>query len=132
MTNIAIPESHLDLLTRPIHGILSTVMPDRSTHQSVVWRIWHEDRIVFSTDPNSRKLKNIQFDKRISMLFLDCDNPSRYLVVCGTANLIVEDDNGKLAHLIHRLYVPEGKMQSYSKSVLVEIEPTKFIAASFP
>jgi Pyridoxamine 5'-phosphate oxidase len=33
----AVPPSHLDLLTAPIVGVLSTLMPDGQPHSSLVW-----------------------------------------------------------------------------------------------
>ena len=32
-----IPASHLDLITRPIHGVLTTMMPDGQPQSSLVW-----------------------------------------------------------------------------------------------
>jgi PPOX class probable F420-dependent enzyme len=34
---VPIPESHLDLLTRPVHGVLTTMMPDGQPQSSLVW-----------------------------------------------------------------------------------------------
>jgi hypothetical protein len=35
--SLPIPDSHLDLLTRPIHGVMTTVMADGQPHSSLVW-----------------------------------------------------------------------------------------------
>ena len=34
--SLPIAESHLDLITRPIHGVLTTLMPDGQPHRSHV------------------------------------------------------------------------------------------------
>ncbi|HUE98317.1 MAG TPA: hypothetical protein VMN99_03625 [Anaerolineales bacterium] len=35
--NASVLESHMDLLTRPIHGVLTTMMPDGQPQSSLVW-----------------------------------------------------------------------------------------------
>ena len=35
--SLPVPDSHLDLLTRPIHGVLTTMMPDGQPQSSLVW-----------------------------------------------------------------------------------------------
>ena len=35
--DVTIPESHLDLLTRPICGVLTTMGPDGQPQSSLVW-----------------------------------------------------------------------------------------------
>ena len=35
--SIPIPTSHVDLLTQPIHGVFTTMMPDGQPQSSLVW-----------------------------------------------------------------------------------------------
>ena len=35
--SLPIPETHRDLLMRPIHGVLTTMMPDGQPQSSLMW-----------------------------------------------------------------------------------------------
>ena len=35
--DVAVPDSHLDLLTRPVVGVLTTMLPDGQPQSSLVW-----------------------------------------------------------------------------------------------
>ena len=34
---VTIPDSHYDLLTEPVHAVLTTMMPDGTPQSSIVW-----------------------------------------------------------------------------------------------
>ena len=37
--------------------------PDSRPHAAPVWGVWHEGAVIFSTDPSSRKAKNLHANK---------------------------------------------------------------------
>jgi PPOX class probable F420-dependent enzyme len=94
--NIPIPDSHLDLLTRPIHAILTTMMPDGQPHSSLV--CCDSDGVCarVNTTRQRQKGRNMLANPKVSLLVVDPQNTARYLEIRGEVELIEE---GALEHL---------------------------------
>jgi pyridoxine/pyridoxamine 5'-phosphate oxidase len=56
---LLIPESHKDLLDKPIVVTVATISPDGTPHTAVVWRTYEDGFIFFTSDYGSRKYKVI-------------------------------------------------------------------------
>ncbi len=84
----SIPASHLDLLTRPIHGVLTTLMPDGQPQSSLVWCDYDGECTCVNTSRERQKGKNMLADPRVSLLIVDPDNTSRYLQIRGEVELV--------------------------------------------
>jgi PPOX class probable F420-dependent enzyme len=102
---VAIPASHLDLLTRPICGVLTTMSGDGQPQSSLVWVDVDPDGACaqINTTLERQKGRNLVANPRVSLLVVDPDNTGRYLQVRGDAELVT---NGALAHLdaLTRMY----------------------------
>src|SRR5688572_27513740 len=85
--NRSIPQSHLDLLTRPIHGVLTTVMPDGQPQSSLVWCDFDGECGCINTSRERQKGRNMMANPRVSLLIVDPDDTSRYLEIRGIAEL---------------------------------------------
>jgi PPOX class probable F420-dependent enzyme len=85
--NQLIPESHLDLVTRPIHGVLTTIMPDGQPQSSLVWCDFDGECVRINTTRERQKGKNMMSNSRVSLLIVDPEDTSRYLEIRGTAKL---------------------------------------------
>lgn len=57
------------------HAHLATLLPDGSPHSVPVWIGMHGDRIVFQTDPTSRKARNLRRDPRVAISLTPPDDP---------------------------------------------------------
>jgi PPOX class probable F420-dependent enzyme len=110
--NISIPESHLDLLTRPIHGVLTTMMPDGQPQSSLVWCDYDGECARVNTSRERQKGKNMQMNPRVSLLIVDPENTGRFLQIRGEVELI---ETGALEHLdeITRQYTPRPQYYGY-------------------
>lgn len=62
-----------------------TTRPDGRPHAMPVWGLWLDDAFYFSTDPNSRKGKNIARDPRITVHLESGDDA---VVLEGTATVV--------------------------------------------
>src|SRR5689334_1274471 len=89
--SIVIPDSHLDLLTRPLHVSFITLMPDGSPQASIVWRLWDAPYILVSSPQHSQKTRNVKRDPRITMLMVDPQNSYRYLEIRGIVEEVCDD-----------------------------------------
>ena len=79
-----IPESHKDLLERPILAALATVQPDGAPQVTPVWIALRDGKILINTAAGRQKHKNLIERPRATVLLIDPDNGQRYLEVRGT------------------------------------------------
>lgn len=107
-----IPKSHLDLLTRPIHGVLTTMMPDGQPQSSLVWCDYDGECARVNTSCERQKGKNMQANPKVSLLIVDPGNTGRFLQIRGEAELVEE---GALEHLdqITRQYTTHPQYYGY-------------------
>lgn len=102
MTSIAPPEpltvpaSHLDLLIRPICGVLTTMGPDGQPESSLVWVDFDGECARVNTTLERRKGRNLAANPRVSLLVVDPENTGRFVQIRGDAELVTD---GALAHL---------------------------------
>jgi PPOX class probable F420-dependent enzyme len=94
--NTLIPESHLDLLTRPIHGVLTTMMPDGQPQSSLVWCDYDGECVRVNTSRERQKGKNMQSNPKVSLLVVDPENTGRFLQIRGEVEIL---ETGALEHL---------------------------------
>ena len=88
--NTPIPISHVDLLTRPIPGVLTTMMPDGQPQSSLVWCDFDGECARVHTSRERQKGKNMLSNPRVSLLIVDPENTGRFLQIRGDAELIEE------------------------------------------
>jgi PPOX class probable F420-dependent enzyme len=93
---LAIPASHLDLLTRPICGVLTTMGGDGQPQSSLVWVDWDGACARVNTTLERQKGRNLLANPKVSLLVVDPDNTGRYLQLRGDAELVTD---GALKHL---------------------------------
>lgn len=75
------------LLRRPLHGWATTVRPDGSLHNTVVWVDVDGDDVIINTAVGRAKDRHLRNDPRLSVSVLDPDNDYHYVSVSGTATL---------------------------------------------
>jgi PPOX class probable F420-dependent enzyme len=109
---LPIPNSHLDLLVRPVHGVLTTLMPDGQPQSSLVWCDYDGECVCVNTSRQRQKGRNMQANPTVSLLIVDPDNTSRYIEIRGKAVL---SEKGALEHLdaITRKYTRHPRYYGY-------------------
>jgi PPOX class probable F420-dependent enzyme len=95
---LKIPDSHLDLLTRPIHGVLTTMMPNGQPQSSLVWCDYDGEYACLNTTRERQKGQNMQANSKVTLLVVDPEDTTRYLEIRGEVSLV---EAGALAHLNH-------------------------------
>ncbi len=93
---VAIPDSHLDLLTRPICGVLTTMGRDEQPQSSLVWVDHDGECARINTTLERQKGRNMRADPKVSLLMVDPDDTGRFMQLRGEAELVEE---GALEHL---------------------------------
>lgn len=82
-----IPDSHKDLLEKPICAVVTTLMPDGQPQSTIVWADMEGDHVRFNTARGRQKDKNLQQDPRLTLVLVDPQDPFRWLEMRGTATM---------------------------------------------
>lgn len=122
-----IPESHIDLLDRPIVVMLATVMPDGGPQVTPVWASRHGNQIWVNSAVGRQKDQNLRLRPMATIAVTEPDNPYRWLEVRGR---VVEIEVGQTAvdHIeaLAQAYVggPFNSGNPNEERVIYKIEPT--------
>ena len=110
--NVEIPASHRELLTRPLPGVLTTMLADGQPQSSLVWVDYDGECACINTTRQRQKAKNLQRNPKVSLLVVDPDDTGRYLQIRGYAELLEE---GALEHLdrLTRKYTRHPRYYGY-------------------
>jgi len=91
-----VPSSHVDLLTKPIVGVLTTLMPGGQPHSCLVWVDHDGECARVNTTLERQSGRNLRADRRLSLLIVDPTNTARYLNIRGDGELV---HRGAIEHL---------------------------------
>ena len=86
-----IPDTHLDLLQTPTHGVLTTIMPDGTPQSSLIWVDYDGEYVLINTTLERQKGKNMQVNPKVTILVIDSKDSSRWLEVRGRVCEITQD-----------------------------------------
>ena len=126
---LSIPESHLDLLQRPLFAHLATVRPDGAPQSSVMWFVWDGSRLQITHTKSRQKFANLAKDPRLSLSIADPDDGYRSIEVRGVVESVEDDDSTASFYkkLQHR-YGMDYEIHDAPVRVVMTIRPTKVIA----
>ncbi len=94
--SVELPATHIDLLTRPICGVFTTLGRHGQPQSSLVW-VDHDGACArVNTTLERQKGRNILADAKVSLLVVDPDDTGRFIQIRGDAELIYE---GAVEHL---------------------------------
>ena len=98
----AVPASHVDLLTRPICGVLTTMLPDGQPQSSLVWVDWDGACPSVNTTLERQKARNVVANPAVSLLVVDPDDTGRFIQIRGDAELVRDGAAEQLDRLTRR------------------------------
>ena len=107
-----IPNTHIDLFQKPVHGVLTTLMPDGMPQSSIVWVDYDGECVLINTTLERQKGRNMQLNPKVTILVIDPQDSSRWIEVRGQVIEMTRD--GAVAHAdkLTRRYCP-GKQYFY-------------------
>ena len=108
-----IPESHQDLLLQPVHGVLSTMMPNGQPQLSIVWVDFDGEHVLINTTLERQKGKNMQANSKVNVLVIDPRDSARFLEVRGEVVEITEDGAVPHADKQTRAYTDNAQQSFY-------------------
>ncbi len=117
-----LPDEVRELFEGPNFCHLATVLPSGAPHSVPVWTNIERGRIVFFTQPQSRKARNLARDPRVAISITDHEHPYRMAQVRGR---VVETLDGEPAlEAIDRLAVKyTGQPFPMRSGIVFLIEP---------
>lgn len=127
-----IPNSHRDLLDRPIIAALATLMPDGTVQVTPVWCNYDGTHVIVNATATRQKHRNMVERPNVTLMVFDPDDQFRYLEVRGVVEEITAEGGGENMNTLSLLYT--GKPKRYGieapprevdERLLYKIKPTK-------
>ena len=129
MTHTTLPQSHADLLERPLFAHLATIRPDGAPQSNVMWFEWDGELLRFTHTSRRQKYRNLQDEPRVAVSIADPDNPYRYVEIRGKVESITPDDaQASFYQQLQRRYGREYAITDADVRVIVTVRPTDFVA----
>ncbi|GAA2987058.1 PPOX class F420-dependent oxidoreductase [Actinokineospora diospyrosa] len=120
-----IPDSHLDLLDRPLFAHLATIRPDGVPQVNPMWFHWDGEFVRFTNTTTRYKYRNVTTNPVVAFSVNDPDQPYRYLEIRGTVERIDKDADAEFfLELAKRYSLPmDGPPEDAPDRVIYVIRP---------
>ena len=99
-----VPDSHRDLLDRPIVVALVTLMPDGQPQATPVWCDYDGTYVIINTARGRQKDRNMKARARVTVLSIDPDDPYRWLEVRGKVEDVTEQGGVETINRLAKKY----------------------------
>jgi PPOX class probable F420-dependent enzyme len=130
---LPVPASHLDLLTRPVCGVFTTLGHNGQPQSSLVWLDCDGVGALVNTTLQRQKGRNLLGNHKVSLLVVDPGNTSRFIQIRGDAELIYAGANEHLDVLTRKYtsypayygYVYPEEQRARETRVICRIHPRR-------
>lgn len=121
-----IPDSHRDLLERPLFAHLATIRPDGKPQVNPMWFAWDGEVLRFTNTTVRKKYQNVKANPEVAVSINDPEQPYRYLEVRGTVERIDDDSSGEFfAQLAERYGMKlDGPPGDVAHRIVYVVRPT--------
>ncbi len=129
---VQIPETHIDLLTRPIIVSLVTVMPDGQPQATPVWADTVDGMVRINTAAGRQKDKNLRERPMATVLVIDPENPYRWMEIRGKVVYESEGDDRAVIEKLSQDYVgtPYQNHVDTDRRVTFHIAPERIVTSA--
>ena len=126
-----LPDEVRALFEGPNYAHLATVLPSGAPHSVPVWTAVEGEHVVFFTQPQSRKARNLERDPRVAFSITDHEQPYRMAQVRGR---VVDRVEGEAAlEIIDRMALKyTGETFPMRSGVVYLIEPERVQRMQLP
>jgi PPOX class probable F420-dependent enzyme len=127
-----VPDSHRDLLERPLIAHFATIRPDGGPQVNPIWFGWDGERIRMTHTRTRQKFRNVQAEPRVALCITDPDESQRYLEVRGVVEAVEDDAGGAHYRRLRERYGmdPDAPMPDAAVRVVLVIRPATILARS--
>jgi PPOX class probable F420-dependent enzyme len=100
------PDSHVDLLERPLFAHFATVRSDGAPQVNPMWFLWDREEGTFKLTHTTTRhnYRYIQREPRVALSIADPEDQYRYLQARGVVERIEADPTGAFYQLLQRRY----------------------------
>jgi len=122
-----IPETHADLLDKPVFWHIATTGPEGGLQSSPVWAGWDGEYFRFSLTKARQKYRNLQNDPSIALSGIDPENPYRYLELRGVVERFDDDSSNAFIDSMAKKYMDKDKYpfhQPGDERVVTVVKPS--------
>jgi PPOX class probable F420-dependent enzyme len=100
------PETHADLLERPLFAHFATVRADGAPQVNPMWFLWDPAQGIVKMTHTKRRhnYRNVQREPRVALSIADPDMPYRYIQVRGVVEQIEDDPTGAFYQVLQLRY----------------------------
>jgi PPOX class probable F420-dependent enzyme len=116
------------MFTDPYYGVVATVRPDGSPHQSVVWVDYDGENVVFNTAEGRAKPRHIRANPNASVAVVDPENPYRWIAVSGPAVMSEEGAAEHINKLSHKYRGRDYDLPPGQQRLIVRVKPERVTA----
>ncbi|MDX1665255.1 MAG: PPOX class F420-dependent oxidoreductase [Candidatus Promineifilaceae bacterium] len=132
MSDEKIPQQFMDLLTERVFAKLGTIMPDGRPQVHQMWADYKDGKVRINTAIGRQKDENLVERTYATLLFVDPDNPYRYIEIRGhVAERIVGEEAERHIDTLSEKYTGNPKYPWRSDSerrVMYLIDPDEVYA----
>jgi PPOX class probable F420-dependent enzyme len=129
MATTELPDSHRDLLERPLFAHLATVRPDGSPQSSVMWFDWDGSRLRLTHTKRRQKFANLAREPRVALSIADPEDEYRFVEVRGRVESIEDDDEkASFYRSLQERYGMDYEITDADVRVIVTIVPEEYVA----
>lgn len=125
-------QSEIDtFLSEPNIAVVATAAPSGKPHAMPIWYLWRDGKVLFHTGGDSKKMRNLRANDRISIVVDTKVAPYKVVVIEGKAKELPGDKSLAREIAIHYLGEKQGERyasQSTEPGTLVEVIPTRVIS----
>jgi len=89
---LLIPDSHVELVSKPLGCIISTIAPDGLVQSTAMWFLYDEGHIRFSLLGHRKKLRNLQANPACTFFLMNPDNMGNVIEVRGIVTMEPDPD----------------------------------------
>lgn len=123
------PESHLDLLQKPVFAHFATVRADGAPLVNPMWFLWDAERqrLKLTHIKSRHNYRNLQDEPRVALSMADPDDQYRYLQVRGVIEQVEDDPTGEFYNVLAMRYRGHRvEVKDRAERVILTVRPTAF------
>jgi PPOX class probable F420-dependent enzyme len=128
-TTVRPPDSHLDLLERPLFAHFATLAGDGSPRVNPLWFLWDNHAGVFKLTHTSQRhnYRFLQKNPRVALSVADPDDQYRYIQVRGEIEHVEPDPTGAFYNTLQQRYRGRtSEVRDRDVRIVLTLRPTAF------
>lgn len=123
---VSIPESHVELVSRPVGGVVTTIAPSGLPQSTGMWFLYEDGKIKFSLLESRKKYRNLRANPACTFFLMSPDRMIDTIEVRGLADFEPDPDKAFVTR-VRAQYGADGPPADGPDDVrwIVSIEPSR-------